>query len=48
MTEDREEQYRALRHREQQLRAQAQTMRRQLLDLARQYYATDAAPPLDN
>ncbi|XP_073946601.1 myotubularin-related protein 9 [Choristoneura fumiferana] len=47
-TEDREEQYRALRHREQQLRAQAQTMRRQLFELARQYYAPDAAPPLDN
>ncbi|XP_013148412.1 PREDICTED: myotubularin-related protein 9 [Papilio polytes] len=40
-TEEREEQYRAIRSREQQLRAQAQLMRRELFDLAQQYYSTE-------
>ncbi|XP_041973718.1 myotubularin-related protein 9 [Aricia agestis] len=38
-TEEREEQYRTIRTREQQLRAQAQQLRRELLDVAQQYYA---------
>ncbi|PZC87228.1 hypothetical protein B5X24_HaOG201464 [Helicoverpa armigera] len=38
-TEEREEQYRHIRAREQQLRAHAQHMRRELFDLAQQYYA---------
>ncbi|XP_072935715.1 myotubularin-related protein 9 [Epargyreus clarus] len=38
-TESREEQYRAIRAREQQLRAQALAARRELCDLAAQYYA---------
>ncbi|CAG9782823.1 unnamed protein product [Diatraea saccharalis] len=40
-TEVREEQYRAIRTREQQLRSQAQQMRRELLELAQQYYSED-------
>ncbi|KPJ13750.1 Myotubularin-related protein 9 [Papilio machaon] len=42
-TEEREEQYRAIRTREQQLRAQAQQMRRELFELAHQYYNTEKA-----
>ncbi|KAI5642287.1 myotubularin-like phosphatase domain-containing protein [Phthorimaea operculella] len=38
-TEQREEQYRAIRTREQQLRAQAHQLRRELYDVAGQYYA---------
>ncbi|CAH0722803.1 unnamed protein product, partial [Brenthis ino] len=38
-TEEREEQYRVIRTREQHLRAQALQLRRELLDLAHQYYA---------
>ncbi|XP_039765557.1 myotubularin-related protein 9 [Pararge aegeria] len=38
-TEEREEQYKIIRTREQHLRAQALQLRRELLDLANQYYA---------
>ncbi|KAL0895509.1 hypothetical protein ABMA27_011619 [Loxostege sticticalis] len=38
-TEEREEQYRAIRTREQQLRSQAQQLRRELFDIAQQYYS---------
>ncbi|XP_028164559.1 myotubularin-related protein 9 [Ostrinia nubilalis] len=37
-TEEREEQYRAIRTREQQLKSQAQQLRRELFDIAQQYY----------
>ncbi|KAL4705246.1 hypothetical protein ACJJTC_010265 [Scirpophaga incertulas] len=40
-TEEREEQYRLIRTREQQLRAQAQQLRRELFDVAHQYYAPE-------
>ncbi|CAG9576043.1 unnamed protein product [Danaus chrysippus] len=40
-TEEKEEQYRVIRTREQALRAQAQQLRRELNDLAQQYYSQD-------
>ncbi|KAJ0181328.1 hypothetical protein K1T71_003413 [Dendrolimus kikuchii] len=40
-TEDREEQYKVIRVREQQLRSQAQQLRRELVELAHQYYGPD-------
>ncbi|XP_026323866.1 myotubularin-related protein 9 [Hyposmocoma kahamanoa] len=40
-TEQREEQYRVIRQREQQLRAQALQLRRELFDLAHQYYGSE-------
>ncbi|CAH2068928.1 unnamed protein product, partial [Iphiclides podalirius] len=47
-TEEREEQYRAIRSREQQLRTQAQQMRRELFDLAQQYYNADRKGSVDH
>ncbi|XP_059049210.1 myotubularin-related protein 9 [Achroia grisella] len=46
-TEEREEQYRAIRTREQQLRSQAQVLRRELFDIAHQYYG-DGKPQVIN
>lgn len=40
-TEQREEQYRVIRQREQHLRAQALQLRRELFDLAHQYYGPE-------
>lgn len=45
-TEDHEEQYRTIRSREQQLRSQALQLRRELMDLAHQYYGSSAKKDL--
>ncbi|XP_049887140.1 myotubularin-related protein 9 [Pectinophora gossypiella] len=45
-TEQREEQYKAIRTREQQLRAQAQQLRRELYEIAHQYYGPDVKDTL--